>query len=593
MTKAKSTKSALLLSALSLLMCVSMLIGSTFAWFTDSVTSGGNKIVAGTLDIQLLMHDGSTYADISDSDKPIFGEGSIAQNVNSETLWEPGKTQVAYLAIKNNGNLALKYKVALDVQNVSKDLYEVMEYDIIPDAKPDSVKSWTDGKAVAEGIQSVSFDVSLAVGATHYFALAIHMDEAAGNNYQGGQVNFDLTVLAAQDTVESDSFDDQYDKEATYDPLMISVTPENVGTVDFSETGKIFRLSGVYGALAINELGADSVIAFDGATVGAFTLADDTVIEGKATVEKIVVSNNSTEPVELTLSDAELTVTGNISVSNTLGKSILNIENSDIDAATIYVGSHMNDKDATAEFNVIGSYVSCTKNVQVTGSVISVWGAAGVDSKIYDSEIHTYNRSYHMSEDANGNALTFQGTNNHINVDIQRSNMHLYGPRSIINARSYSGTPAVNFTIDDSLIWVVTKSDHADDTIPVWGGAEITDTALLFTKNVYNTKENTPAVFKSFVYGNPVIHGNYAITTQCGWVADIALADGQTVTIAKDANVSIYEGAEEVNFVLEGSAKVVVEEGVTLTNIGVKAADGYTLSTTISNGSTVYTVTAN
>ena len=41
MTKTKSTKRALLLSALSLLMCVSMLIGSTFAWFTDSVTSSG------------------------------------------------------------------------------------------------------------------------------------------------------------------------------------------------------------------------------------------------------------------------------------------------------------------------------------------------------------------------------------------------------------------------------------------------------------------------------------------------------------------------------------------------------------------------
>ena len=44
MTKKRSTKRALLLSALSLLMCISMLIGSTFAWFTDSVTSGSNVI---------------------------------------------------------------------------------------------------------------------------------------------------------------------------------------------------------------------------------------------------------------------------------------------------------------------------------------------------------------------------------------------------------------------------------------------------------------------------------------------------------------------------------------------------------------------
>ena len=209
MTKQKSTKRALLMSALALLMCVSMLIGSTFAWFTDSVTSSGNKIKAGTLDIQLLM-DGDvdgTYDDISNNNSPIFGEGSIAQNNNAETLWEPGKTQVAYLAIKNNGNLALKYTVGLDVQNVSKDLYEVMEYAIVPDADANhKVTSWTSGNSVEVGTQSVSGDVSLPVGATHCFALVIHMDEEAGNEYQGGEVNFDLTVLATQDTVESDSF---------------------------------------------------------------------------------------------------------------------------------------------------------------------------------------------------------------------------------------------------------------------------------------------------------------------------------------------------------------------------------------------------
>ncbi len=230
MTKTKSTKRALLLSALSLLMCVSMLIGSTFAWFTDSVTSAGNKIVAGTLDVQLLMDadvDG-TYDDISDSTSPIFGAGSIAQNNNAQTLWEPGKTQVAYLAIKNNGNLDLKYTVGLNVQNVSKDLYKVMEYAIVADAnKAAPVTAWNGGNSVVVGTQSVSGDVSLAAGATHYFALAIHMDETAGNEYQGGEVNFDLTVLATQLTSESDSFDDQYDKDATYPAVGTVTVPEN------------------------------------------------------------------------------------------------------------------------------------------------------------------------------------------------------------------------------------------------------------------------------------------------------------------------------------------------------------------------------
>lgn len=246
MTKTKSTKRALLMSALALLMCVSMLIGSTFAWFTDSVTSSGNKIKAGTLDIQLLM-DGDvdgTYDDISNNNSPIFGEGSIAQNNNAETLWEPGKTQVAYLAIKNNGNLALKYTVGLDVQNVSKDLYEVMEYAIVPDADANhKVTSWTSGNSVEVGTQSVSGDVSLPVGATHCFALVIHMDEEAGNEYQGGEVNFDLTVLATQDTVESDSFNNQYDKDAVYGDVMVSSDAELKAAIEDSDM-KVIAVNG-------------------------------------------------------------------------------------------------------------------------------------------------------------------------------------------------------------------------------------------------------------------------------------------------------------------------------------------------------------
>ena len=228
MTKS-NTKRALLSSVLAMILCLGLLIGTTFAWFTDSVTSSGNKIKAGTLDIQLLM-DGDvdgTYDDISNSTSPIFGEDSIAQNNNAQTLWEPGKTQVAYLAIKNNGQLALKYTVGLDVQNVSKDLYEVMEYAIVPDADANhKVTSWTSGNSVEVGTQSVSGDVSLPVGATHYFALVIHMDEEAGNEYQGGEVNFDLTVLATQDTVESDSFNNPYDKDAVYGDVMVSSDAE-------------------------------------------------------------------------------------------------------------------------------------------------------------------------------------------------------------------------------------------------------------------------------------------------------------------------------------------------------------------------------
>ena len=231
MTNTKRTKRALLSNVVALLLCFSMLIGTTYAWFTDSVTSAGNKIVAGTLDVQLLMDadvDG-TYDDISDSTSPIFGEGSIAQDNNAETLWEPGKTQVAYLAIKNNGNLDLKYTVGLNVVDVKNSLYKVMEYAIVPDADANNqVTAWNGGNSVVVGTQSVSDAVELKVGETHYFALAIHMDEMAGDRYQGGEVNFDLTVLATQLASESDSFGNQYDKDAEFSAVIANGTSNDI-----------------------------------------------------------------------------------------------------------------------------------------------------------------------------------------------------------------------------------------------------------------------------------------------------------------------------------------------------------------------------
>ncbi len=243
----KTTKKALLASSISLLLCVAMLIGSTFAWFTDSASSKGNKIMAGNLDVELFLHNGAEYVNISDDEKPIFGEGSIAQNNNAETLWEPGKTQVAYLMIKNEGNLDLKYRVDVNVENVEKNLYEVMEYAIIPDAQNGEVTSWTSGTSVKEGVNPTGFeDVSLGAGKEHYFALAIHMKEEANNDYMNGIVNFDIIVNATQLNSEYDSFGNIYDKDSSYTPIARTKRLSNNATISNSEgdviLGKEFEI---------------------------------------------------------------------------------------------------------------------------------------------------------------------------------------------------------------------------------------------------------------------------------------------------------------------------------------------------------------
>lgn len=253
------TKRALLASALALLMCMSMFVGATFAWFTDSVTSGNNRIVAGNLDVDLLMDINNTgsYTSIAGGVGDIFTIGATANGTNA-TLWEPGKTQVAYLAIANTGSLDLKYQVILQVNNVLNDLYEVMQYQIVPDAQTGGVTGWTAAGAhsVVVGAQVVSGDnagdnaqgVRLDHGDTHYFALVVHMDESAGNKYQNGEVDFDLQVLATQLTSESDSFDNQYDYMSDYPvvstgTVTMTAAPATSDELTINTTGAITSAS--------------------------------------------------------------------------------------------------------------------------------------------------------------------------------------------------------------------------------------------------------------------------------------------------------------------------------------------------------------
>ena len=104
MTNRKSTKRALLGSVVAMVLCLAMLVGATFAWFTDTASTGVNKIQAGNLDVALeYSTDFKTWNKVTDTTK-LFEDS---------TVWEPGRTEVVYLRVKNAGTLALKYTVGM------------------------------------------------------------------------------------------------------------------------------------------------------------------------------------------------------------------------------------------------------------------------------------------------------------------------------------------------------------------------------------------------------------------------------------------------------------------------------------------------
>ena len=116
MTKQKSTKKTLLTSVLSLVLCVAMLVGTTFAWFTDSVTSGNNIIKSGNLDVELwhCPNNQAQWGHGYDEAKGTEIEGDTALFLNADgkpILWEPGARAGETFRVKNAGSLALNFKL--------------------------------------------------------------------------------------------------------------------------------------------------------------------------------------------------------------------------------------------------------------------------------------------------------------------------------------------------------------------------------------------------------------------------------------------------------------------------------------------------
>ena len=214
--KLKSKKSALLLSFTSLLLCFAMLAGSTFAWFTDTATTGVNKIVAGNLKVDIIGETGDAHLDTLNFTK------AGATEAEAQILWEPGCRYLTEgFRIANKGNLALKWKAEINKDNIkngkadseetpSKSLLDVIDFYVVKskDENAEAVK-------VEEFIGNLGANEENAYSDVYYIKGV--MQTTAGNDYQDLTLDgITITVYATQDTVENDSFNNQYDKDATY-----------------------------------------------------------------------------------------------------------------------------------------------------------------------------------------------------------------------------------------------------------------------------------------------------------------------------------------------------------------------------------------
>lgn len=229
MSKHNATKKALMLSLLSMVLCVSMLVGSTFAWFTDTATTGVTKIQAGNLDVTLEMKDNAGNWVSAEGKTLQFKVNGVIPAEGTEIFWEPGCTyELPELRVVNNGNLALKYKVVISGINGSAKLNEVIDWTITLDGANYVLGS--EHTLAAKDGETVDYDVLTIKG---------HMQETANNDYQKKTIEgIGITVYAVQASSEYDSNGNDYDKDADGTPQFDTWLDNVAATVTVNTEGE-------------------------------------------------------------------------------------------------------------------------------------------------------------------------------------------------------------------------------------------------------------------------------------------------------------------------------------------------------------------
>ena len=336
MTTKKTSRRALLTSVMALVMCLVMLVGTTFAWFTDSVTSGVNTIKSGNLDMEV------TYKTAKGGEQ---ATGTLTKDIklfDDNALWEPGHVEYAVLTVKNAGSLALKYKLGINVAgetgstNVAGETFKLSDYlqyavidrDVMESDFDRDTLTANGGSALAD---YTSVDTPLLPDASKSVTVAIWMPTTVGNeaNHQTGEaaptIQLGVSLVATQYEHESDSFGKDYDKNA-------DGTPDNEDAwTSSSVTTGIVTDPSVETVLKDNEAAPTVSV-----TVPANTVAADTA---------------------LTLTKVKTETPSNITVAATDGATSFNISLTDANGAAV----------AAPEGQTFTVELQVGKNLDITG----------------------------------------------------------------------------------------------------------------------------------------------------------------------------------------------------------------------------------
>ena len=389
--KKKSTKKALLSSALALVLCLAMLAGTTFAWFTDSVTSANNFITSGNLDVELYYQvEGQT-----DWTKVTETTNVFMQNA----LWEPGHTEVVKLKVVNAGSLALKYNlgvnVASEVGSVNASGAEFLLSDFIKFAVIDGANTYTRDEAVAaaEGAGATALKAAYNSGTTQllsteedFVTMVVYMPTEVGNDANPAKgaatptINLGINLFATQATHEEDAFDELYDEGA----IIATNAAEAQAALDNAKPGAMIKLvSGVnYGKLSFRaNPGHSNTTLEDIADAWRYnynrTIENITIVGAEGAVVDAIVFETGAQPGDcnnratvknLVIDGVEFTATLAASSAGYNGSVFITTSNATVDGLTVKNCKLIGDN---SKLNLVYLYgADGAKNVTLSGNTV-------------------------------------------------------------------------------------------------------------------------------------------------------------------------------------------------------------------------------
>lgn len=554
----KNTKKSLLLSVLSMLLCFSMLIGTTWAWFTDSVSSGSNVIKSGNLDLDVQYTlDGKTWNDLDGADD-LFQKG----------LWEPGHTEVVALKITNKGSLALKYEASMNIikETIGKNkdggnivLSEILTVSTLTFAEAGvdplfgfniaerSIEEAFKGENNLAYNAPVAFkagnvlqdDNQLLPGEAHYVVVKVDMPEKVGNEANHDGVNiptieFGVNVLATQYAYESDSFDNQYDKDATFEDLadtnvLASSTKtlsEGADSIDFALYSKGIRIAKLtVPASAIADTTKPVKVIIDGIDPSEEAMVDEST---QAYAYDIKVTN-----LKSGLTGDQL-VTVVVAAPNALaamkayhnGELIEDAVYDEVAGTITFKTASFSPFDFTAEVIEVSTLEELRAALQKDGTTAKLIGniivdltkgsgAARVDAHAYVGTKNTYYNGVmingkNVGLDLNGHSITAFCGNDHIgNSDVGA--LFFVGKEGSLNITN-TGAVETGFIKMASSIYAVWAPFADPSYVDIYGGAFIADSyaedPIAPGGKNYNENSNRALIYAGFG-GNINVYGGY------------------------------------------------------------------------------------